>query len=159
MSRVFADHVETAKRILDKNWLGSSTKPAPSLYPHQWNWDSGFIAIGMSHYDTSRAIQELETLFEVQWANGMVSQTVFNPEALGHYFPEPDFRQTERSPNSPKDKLTSSITKPPVQASAVQMNPLPGSPKPLARSRSDLDHGPRRRLRPSGKSCGMNTHN
>jgi hypothetical protein len=50
----------------------------------------------------------------------MVPQIVFNPEALGHYFPEPDFRQIERSPNSPKDKLTSGITMPPVHAIAVE---------------------------------------
>jgi hypothetical protein len=120
MSRIFADHVEKAKQILDTNWLGLSTKPAPSLYPHQWNWDSGFIAIGRSHYDTARAIQEIETLFDAQWGNGMVPQIVFNPDALGHYFPEPDFWQTERSPHAPAGVLTSGITMPPVAAIAVE---------------------------------------
>jgi hypothetical protein len=116
MSRIFADYIEKARNILDANWLGSSTKPAPSLYPHQWNWDSAFIAIGRSHYDTSRAIQEIETLFEAQWSNGMVPQIVFNRDALGHYFPEPDFWQTERSPHAPEKHLTSGITMPPVHA-------------------------------------------
>ena len=120
MSRIFADYVEKAKKILEDNWTGTSTKPSPSLYPHQWNWDSGFIAIGRSHYDTARAIQEIETLFEAQWSNGMLPQIVFNPEELGHYFPEPDFWQTERSPNAPKGKLTSGITMPPVHAIAVE---------------------------------------
>ena len=72
MSRIFSNYVEKAKRILDQNWMGASTKPAPALYPHQWNWDSGFIAIGRSHYDTARAMQEIETLFDAQWKNGMV---------------------------------------------------------------------------------------
>ena len=120
MSRIFADHIEKAKQILDDNWLGSSTKPAPSLYPHQWNWDSAFIAIGRSHYDTERAIQEIDTLFRAQWANGMLPQIVFNAEALGHYFPEPDFWQVERSPHAPKDRLTSGITMPPVHAISVE---------------------------------------
>ena len=120
MSRIFSSYVNTARRILNQNWMGRSTKPAPSLYPHQWNWDSGFIAIGRSHYDTERAVKEIETLFEAQWKNGMVPQIVFNPQALGHYFPEPDFWQTERSPNAPKDKLTSGITMPPVHAIAVE---------------------------------------
>jgi hypothetical protein len=75
MSRIFADYIEKARKILDDNWLGSSTKPSPSLYPHQWNWDSAFIAIGRAHYDTARAIQEIETLFEAQWANGMRGYT------------------------------------------------------------------------------------
>ncbi|HEW81575.1 MAG TPA: hypothetical protein ENH18_04310 [Nitrospirae bacterium] len=116
MSRLFADYIEKAKKILDDNWLGSSTKPAPSLYPHQWNWDSAFIAIGRSHYDTDRAIQEMESLFRAQWSNGMVPQIVFNADALGHYFPEPDFWQVEKSPHAPQDRLTSGITMPPVQA-------------------------------------------
>ena len=120
MSRIFANHVEKAKQILDENWMGSSTKPAPALYPHQWNWDSGFIAIGRSHYDTSRATLEIETLFDAQWRNGMVPQIVFNPDTLGRYFPEPDFWQTEQSPNAPPGKLTSGITMPPIHAVAVE---------------------------------------
>jgi len=120
MSRLFAQYVDQAKEILDRNWVGSSTKPAPHLYPHQWNWDSGFIAIGRSHYDTQRAMQELETLFKAQWSNGMLPQIVFNPYALGHYFPEPDFWQTERSPHAPAGVLTSGITMPPVHAIAAE---------------------------------------
>ena len=120
MSRIFADYVNKAKQILDDNQAGSSTKPSPSLYPHQWNWDSAFIAIGLSHYDTKRATKEIETLFDAQWANGMLPQIVFNKNELGHYFPEPDFWQTQRSPHAPKDLLTSGITMPPVHAIAVE---------------------------------------
>ncbi|KHE92155.1 MAG: DUF547 domain-containing protein [Candidatus Scalindua rubra] len=120
MSRIFSDYIEKAKKILDDNWLGSSTKPSPSLYPHQWNWDSAFIAIGRSHYNTERAMQEVETLFKAQWSNGMVPQIVFNREALGHYFPEPDFWLTESSPHAPKTYLTSGITMPPVHAISTE---------------------------------------
>jgi len=120
MSRLFADYLEKAKNILENNRSGLFTKPAPTLYPHQWNWDSAFIAIGLSHYDTRRAIQEIETLFEAQWFNGMVPQIVFNRENLGHYFPEPDFWQTEKSANAPVDRLTSGITMPPVYSIAVE---------------------------------------
>jgi hypothetical protein len=120
MARIFAAYVERAKGILDANWTGTSTRPAPSLYPHQWNWDSGFIAIGRSYYDTARAIQEIEALFEAQWSNGMLPQIVFNPKELGSYFPEPDFWQTERSPHAPQKKLTAGITMPPIHAIAVE---------------------------------------
>jgi hypothetical protein len=75
MSRVFSNYVEKARRILDQNWTGSYTKPAPALYPHQWNWDSAFIAMGRSHYDTPRAMLEIETLFDAQWQNGMVPRS------------------------------------------------------------------------------------
>ncbi len=86
MTRIFADYVERARGILEDNWTGRFTKPAPSLYPHQWNWDSGFIAIGKSYYDTSQARQEIETLFEAQWSNGMVPQIVFDPDRAGSLF-------------------------------------------------------------------------
>ncbi|MDA2918790.1 glycoside hydrolase [Desulfobacterota bacterium AH_259_B03_O07] len=111
--------IEQAKRVLDGNWLGKSTKPSPHLYPHQWNWDSGFISIGYASYNQKRAQQELSTLFNAQWKNGMVPQIIFNPDALGGYFPEPDFWQCERSPNYPKGVLTSGITMPPVHAVAA----------------------------------------
>jgi len=112
--------ISRAKQVLEGNWTGSSTKPAPHLYPHQWNWDSGFISIGYARYDQSRAQQELSTLFGAQWANGMVPQIVFSPDALGGYFPEPDFWQGERSPDYPKAALTSGITMPPVHAIAAR---------------------------------------
>jgi hypothetical protein len=108
--------VEQAKAVLDGNWLGHSTKPSPHLYPHQWNWDSGFIAIGYARYNQKRAQEELSSLFAAQWKNGMLPQIVFNPDALGGYFPEPEFWQSERSPNHPGNVLTSGITMPPVHA-------------------------------------------
>ncbi len=120
MSRIFKAYVQKAQQILDNNWTGSSTKPGPFLYPHQWNWDSAFIAIGLSHYNTKRAISEIETLFKAQWTNGMLPQIVFNDKELGHYFPEPDFWETKRSPHAPRDILTSGITMPPVHAIAVE---------------------------------------
>lgn len=108
----FKQYIDQAKRILDLNWTGSYTKPSPSLYPHQWNWDSGFIAIGYSHYNQERAQQEILSLFKGQWPNGMVPQIVFNPDALGNYFPEPDFWQ------APEARLTSGISMPPLHATA-----------------------------------------
>ena len=118
--RIFSDYTSRARKILQDNWTGAYTKPSPGLYPHQWNWDSGFIAIGKSHYDTKGAINEVENLFLAQWSNGMLPQIVFNPDFLGHYFPEPDFWQTERSPSAPRDHMTSGITMPPVHAIAAE---------------------------------------
>ena len=112
-------YVKKAQSVLDGNRSGLYTIPARGLYPHQWNWDSGFIAIGYSHYDTDQAIKELQSLFSAQWKNGMLPQIVFNKSALGKYFPEPDFWQTELSGNAPKDYLTSGITMPPIHAVAV----------------------------------------
>lgn len=110
--------IEGAKAVLAGNDLGHSTKPAPGLYPHQWNWDSCFIAIGISHYDTARAIQEIRSLLKGQWRNGLIPQIIFNPNATG-YFPGPDVWQCERSPDAPAGISTSGITQPPVLASAA----------------------------------------
>jgi hypothetical protein len=60
--------------------MGSWTRAAPELYPHQWSWDSAFIAIGLAHLDVRRAALELRTLFAHQWATGKVPHIVFNPE-------------------------------------------------------------------------------
>jgi len=65
--------LENAKQILEKNWNGRFTIPSPTLYLHQWSWDSGFIAIGNSYYDVEHAIKEIDA----QWKNGMVQRMPF----------------------------------------------------------------------------------
>src|SRR6185437_4937178 len=58
---------DEALAVLDRNNVGGWTKPAPRLYPHQWSWDTAFIAIGLARSDPDRAIGELEHLFSAQW--------------------------------------------------------------------------------------------
>ena len=48
-----------AQEVLRQNDMGGWTRAASDLYPHQWSWDSGFIAIGLAHLDTHRAAREL----------------------------------------------------------------------------------------------------
>lgn len=50
-----------AQNVLRSNDMGGWTKAAPELYPHQWSWDSAFIAIGLAQLDTRRAARELES--------------------------------------------------------------------------------------------------
>lgn len=73
--------VERAAGVLRHNDMGGWTRAAPSLYPHQWSWDSAFIAIGLAHLDTRRAMSELTTLLDGQWKTGKVPHIVFNPKA------------------------------------------------------------------------------
>src|SRR5437764_4710170 len=94
--------IQGAKQVLAGNDLGKSTKPAPGLYPHQWNWDSCFIAIGIAHYDPDRAADEIRSLLRGQWRNGLLPQIVFSPKGEG-YFPGPDVWQSTRSPDAPRD--------------------------------------------------------
>jgi hypothetical protein len=105
-----------AKSILEKNWREEYTIPSPKLYPHQWSWDSGFISIGYSHFDQDRAQKEMLSLFEGQWANGMLPHILFR-DGKG-YFPSAEYWQTELSEYSPEIK-TSAITQPPVHALAA----------------------------------------
>ncbi len=107
-----------AAAVLRENDLGGWTKAAPRLYPHQWSWDSAFIAIGLAHLDTRRAAQELRVLFAAQWATGMVPHIVFNP-AAGGYFPNIERWGTDVSPNIPTGMQTSGMCQPPVHAIAA----------------------------------------
>jgi len=108
--------VEEALRILDENWRGNHTIPAPGQYPNQWSWDSAFIAIGYSNYDQGRAMKELLSVFDGQWKNGMLPHVVYRKGS--GYFPGPMFWQTSHSEHAPKIR-TSGITQPPVHAIAA----------------------------------------
>src|SRR5918992_4455756 len=110
--------VRQARAVLDFNWTGEYTMPGPRLYPHQWSWDSAFIAIGYSHYDQERATRELRHLFEAQWKNGLLPQLVFNPH-FTNYFPGPNFWRAKESPDAPEHHETSGVVQPPVHATAA----------------------------------------
>ncbi|MGV9244763.1 MGH1-like glycoside hydrolase domain-containing protein [Streptomyces sp. NPDC003710] len=112
-----------AARVLDENWTGASTVPSRGLYPHQWSWDSAFIAIGLRHLSPLRAQTELETLLDAQWADGRIPHIVFNPSVpLDAYFPSPDFWRSStagRAAGAPRTVQTSGIVQPPVHALAA----------------------------------------
>jgi glucosylglycerate hydrolase len=111
-----------ATDILRRNGLKSWTKPAPSLYPHQWSWDSAFIALGLAHVDNRRATDELETLFTGQWSTGKIPHIVFNPEAPEEsYFPDAErWNSSALSEDAPTGPRTSGLCQPPVHAIAVR---------------------------------------
>lgn len=105
-----------AVRVLVNNWDGSYTVPSRRLYPHQWSWDSAFIAIGNARWSPRRARSELLTLFGAQWRDGRVPHIVFNPNvADGAYFPGPEFWEVR----APSGSATSGIVQPPVHALAA----------------------------------------
>lgn len=94
-------------------------KPALGLYPHQWSWDTGFIAVALARLDTTFARASLESLFRGQWRTGMVPHIVFD-EAVHDYFPDADrwacSRLTDDAPSAP---ATSGICQPPIHALAL----------------------------------------
>ena len=115
------DLVPTAEHVLDRNWLGSSTKPSAHLYPHQWSWDSAFIAVGNARRGkVDRAVAELSALFEAQWSTGLVPHMVFDPDATD-YFPSPELWGTAAVAAVPEGFATSGMCQPPVHALAVRL--------------------------------------
>ena len=112
-----------AAQVLRENWTGTSTVPSRTLYPHQWSWDSAFIAIGLRHLSPCRAQRELETLLAAQWDDGRIPHIVFNPAVPADaYFPGPTFwRSTTdgRGAGAPPHVATSGIVQPPVHALAA----------------------------------------
>lgn len=76
-AKLRADMLEHIGLVLRENDRGNYTSPA-RLYPHQWLWDSAFIAIGLRHIDAERAAEEIASLVRGQWANGMIPNMIFN---------------------------------------------------------------------------------
>ncbi len=110
---------ESARAILAANDMGSFVRPGRELYPHQWNWDSAFVALGLAHVDPDRGRAEVRSLLEGQWSDGMVPHIVFHVPAPD-YYPGPelwDSAACEGAPSVP----TSGLTQPPVLATAVRV--------------------------------------
>jgi hypothetical protein len=106
-----------AEKVLKKNDRGKFTVPAGDLYPHQWLWDSCFIAIGLRHKDIGRAQTELTSLLRGQWSNGMFPNIIFSGDPAHHKHRE--LWRSYLSPYSPESVATSGITQPPMLAEAV----------------------------------------
>jgi glycogen debranching enzyme len=109
---------DRARVVLDTNRRGDWTCPSATLYPHQWLWDSSFVAIGLARDDPARAAGELRALFRGQWANGMLPHMLFadGVDDVG----SARIWRSRQNPLAPRDVATSCITQPPVPAIAVE---------------------------------------
>jgi hypothetical protein len=104
---------DMARKVIQGNDKGGYTIPTKGLYPYQWNWDSAFAAYGFSEFDIPRAWQEIETLFDGQWNNGMLPHIIFH-KIDESYFPGPKIWQ------GIGPIASSGISQPPVVASIVR---------------------------------------
>ncbi len=117
--------VSRARAVLRLNDTGEFTKPSPRQYPHQWNWDSAFIALGLAHFDLPRAFAEVRSLLRAAWRDGMVPHIVY-PTGASDYFPPPEFWQTENLPHA-GTVPSSALTQPPILTTVVrQIGHAPG---------------------------------
>jgi glycogen debranching enzyme len=110
---------ESARQVLRENDAGRFTEPGPRQYPHQWNWDSAFIALGLSSFDLPRALVEIRSLLDGQWKDGMLPHVIYHDAQDASYFPQASFWEVERSLFSPAC-ATSGITQPPVLTSVIR---------------------------------------
>lgn len=113
-------HAETlaaAKQVLADNDQGSYTVPMQGMYPHQWLWDSAFIAIGLRHLDIDRAQAEVLHLLTGQWHNGMIPNMVLSRDPK--YARDANIWNSKTSKFSPDNIPTSGITQPPMLAEAI----------------------------------------
>ena len=105
-----SNRIEEAKKILLGNRKKGYTLPTNNkLYPAQWNWDSAFIALGYSYFNIDYALEEIETLLEGQWDDGMVPHILFHDKDTTYF---PNHTTWKCGKNIP----SSGITQPPVLA-------------------------------------------
>lgn len=104
---------QQAIAILRANDRGGYTVPTARLYPYQWNWDSALSALGFAVFDIGRAWTEIESLFEGQWADGMLPHIIFRRDDPD-YFPGPSVWGTSTKPP------TSGHSQPPVAATMAR---------------------------------------
>ena len=109
------DFVKSAKKVLLGNKKKGYTLPTNNkLYPAQWNWDSGFIALGYSHFKLKYALDEIKTLIRGQWKDGMIPHILFH-DLNTNYYPN-------HSVWACGNKIHSSgITQPPILAIILKL--------------------------------------
>jgi hypothetical protein len=102
-----------ALAVLDGNRRDGFTVPQQGLYPYQWCWDTGPIALGWAAAGRwEQAWSEVERLLSAQWPSGLVPHIVFWDKD-DSYFPGPDVWATGRHPP------TTGLTQPPLPAGAA----------------------------------------
>jgi len=109
----------TAAAVLVANRRAHATVPAPGLYPYQWCWDTGPIALGWAALgEWDQAWAELRSLLSAQWPTGFVPHIVFWEPDDG-YFPGPAVWGTGGGAPPPPAPQTTGITQPPLPVSAA----------------------------------------
>ncbi|MCW2508396.1 MAG: uncharacterized protein JWP68_1544 [Modestobacter sp.] len=103
--------------VLRANDRGAFTVASPTLYPHMWSWDAGFVALGIATVSVPRALDELRSLLSGQWATGMIPHILFHEPS--DYFPGPERWRTQVAAARPAGVLTSGICQPPIHVIAL----------------------------------------
>ncbi len=116
-----ADHKLNAKKLLAYNRINNKyTIPSHNLYPHQWSWDSPWIMYGYTELkEFDNAENEIFSLFDYQWTNGLVPSIVFHNLENNTYFPGPDMWDLHITADHLTNKNNcTGIVQPPIHADA-----------------------------------------
>jgi Trehalase len=113
--------VSAAREVLKANDTGRWTRPSPTQYPHQWNWDSAFISLGWATFDWDRACVEIESMLRARWREGMIPHIHYDPRYVEQYFPGPDRWPNSRQHVAVEGELTSGISNPAVLITAARL--------------------------------------
>lgn len=116
MAEYSQDLINNCIDVLNINASNGYTVPSRDLYPHQWLWDSCFVAIGLRHFDIKRAKQELTSLKRGAWSNGMLPNIIFRDKFLNY---DHTLWQSKLCPEAPQSFNTTGITQPPMLAEAI----------------------------------------
>jgi glycogen debranching enzyme len=114
------DDKNNAKKLLKSNRINNYTIPSHNLYPHQWSWDSPWIMYGYTALEEfENAENEIFSLFNYQWNNGLVPSIVFHNMDNNTYFPGPDIWELKDTANHLTTKFNcTGIVQPPIHADA-----------------------------------------
>src|SRR5687767_5646159 len=108
----------TAEELLLVNASDGYTRPtSDGLYPHQWNWDSAFAALGWATFDPPRAYAELQRLAGMQHDDGLIPHLAYSPEPE-LYFPTGNWWPPRWGADG---RRTSAISQPPVAATCLRL--------------------------------------
>lgn len=110
----------TAADVLRANWVerrGYTRPTHEGLYPHQWNWDSAFAALGWATVEPERAYTELTRLLAAQHEDGLVAHIAFSPH-IEHYFPSAEWWPPRHGRDG---RRISAISQPPVAATCLRL--------------------------------------
>lgn len=135
------DLITAASAILDRNWTGAYTVPATGLYPHQWSWDSGFIAMGLRHVRPLRAQQELESPLSAQWLDGRLPQIVYDDKRDDDYSPGAAFWRSSEISGTPQRPTAGLIQPPRTHCGRSRSWPWATSPSTSVRTRRPIGTG------------------
>ena len=112
------DPIELLRANRVETPAGGYTRPTTvDLYPHQWNWDSAFAALGWAAADPALAYGELASLAGMQGSDGMIPHLAYSPEPE-QYFPSARWWPPRWSSDGRK---ISGISQPPVAATCLRL--------------------------------------